>query len=195
MVRMHADGVLEFVGRKDNRVKIGGYRIELSEVEHHLQTFPAVEEAVVLARPGPAGSPVMVAWVRARDGKDLCLKELRAHLLRFLPSYMIPPFIGLCSSFPVTSNGKVDRRAILEWQLPRTGEDVRLDTPLRSTLAKIWEELLGRRPESETSNFFECGGDSITAIRLLNKLMSAGFPHLGILSVFQHLHLRRLPDI
>lgn len=186
MVRMHADGVLEFVGRKDNRVKIGGYRIELSEVEHHLQTFPAVEEAVVLARPGPAGSPVMVAWVRAREGKDICLKELRAHLLRFLPSYMIPPFIGLCSSFPVTSNGKVDRKAILEWQLPRTGEDVRLDTPLRSTLAKIWEELLGRRPESETSNFFECGGDSISAIRLLNKLMSAGFPHLGILSVFQH---------
>lgn len=194
MVRMHDDGVLEFVGRKDNRVKIGGYRIELSEVELHIQTFPSVEQTVVLTQTGPAGTPVMVAWVTGYRECDININELKTHLLQTLPSYMVPAFIGVCPAFPVTTNGKVDRKAIREWLLPQSAENIRLDTPLRATLAKTWEDVLGRKPESETSNFFEYGGDSITAIRLLNKLMSAGLPHLSIMKVFQNPSFAALAD-
>jgi amino acid adenylation domain-containing protein len=178
LARWMPDGNLEFLGRGDNQVKIRGYRIELGEVEEHLLSHPQVQGAVVLAlaREPPGGEKHLVAYYTSRDTQEPRAEEVRAYLKERLPEHMVPAAYMRLERFPLTPNGKVDRRALpapeneaygrREYEAPQ-GE-------IERAVGRIWEELLGIERIGRQDNFFQLGGHSLMAIRLQNRLEALG---------------------
>ena len=140
MARCREDGTLEYVGRFDDQVKIRGYRVELGEVEAVVAEHPAVCHCVALAREDEPGSKHLTGYVIPRDGQTVTAKELREFLQRKLPEYMVPAHFVSLDAFPLTSNGKVDRRAlsIAEKTLSRS-EFIAPRNAGESMLAAIWQ--------------------------------------------------------
>jgi len=167
-VRRRPDGSLAFAGRADDQVKIRGHRIEIGEVEAALRGLPGVAEAVVLRREGPAGASLAGYVVPAR-GKRLEAGRLRAGLARILPEPMVPASLTLLARLPVTANGKLDRRA-----LPDPAADDRRGRPpgtaTERRLAGIWSAILGFPVRVADRRFFDLGGDSLSALRLVARL-------------------------
>jgi amino acid adenylation domain-containing protein len=190
LVRRRAGGELEFLGRLDHQVKIGGVRIELGEIEHALAGHPAVREAVVLAR-RRGGNLRLVAYVvpaasaAAADGAPDAA-ALRAHLVGKLPATMIPAVWVFLPSLPLSPSGKVDRKALPEpdqeaavapWAPPATAAE--------KALAAIWCQVLGRDGVGVHDNFFSLGGDSILGVQVLTRAAQAGL-QLTPRQVFRH---------
>ena len=173
--RWSREGVLQFLGRVDHQVKIRGFRVELGEVQAVLGQHPRVEEVMVLDREHPPGVNRLVAYV---VGREVEAGELREFVRERLPDYMIPAFFLFLDELPVTSNGKVDRRALAALELPeRGGEERPLVAPRNATeevLARIWEQVLRLPRLSVEDNFFELGGDSILSIQIVAKAAQAG---------------------
>ncbi|MCP1605335.1 amino acid adenylation domain-containing protein [Pseudomonas citronellolis] len=165
-------GVLEYVGRIDHQVKIRGFRVELGEIEACLQEDPRLRAALVLANQAASGAQ-LAAYVVAEPEHDAdTLKaQLREHLRERLPAYMQPAFLCVLERFPLSPNGKIDRKA-----LPAPGNDEleRSQVVPRSTLerevAGLWAQTLGLERISVEDNFFELGGHSILALQLLASL-------------------------
>ena len=170
LVKWRADGVLEFLKRIDFQVKIRGFRIELGEVQVALQAHPAVQDAVVLVREERPGDKRLVAYVTARPGAALERSELRAFLGKALPEFMVPGDILVLEAFPLTPNGKVDRRALPAPSYDDRRETAEPQTPLEVQIAALWGELLGVPAPGRHDNFFEFGGNSLLAITLLSRL-------------------------
>ncbi len=169
LVRYLAGGDLEFLGRNDQQVKIRGFRIELGEVESALLSRPGVSEAVVVAREAAEGARELVAYVVARGATGTA--DLRAHVSAILPAYMVPAHFVELTEMPLTRHGKVDRQRLPE---PSTA-GARMDrvpprTPLEGKLVALWEEVLQREDLGVTDNFFDLGGDSIKAVRLISRI-------------------------
>ncbi|WP_217177798.1 amino acid adenylation domain-containing protein, partial [Streptomyces sp. AC495_CC817] len=168
-VRRTADGVLEFLGRLDDQVKVRGHRVELGEIEAALLTHPGLSRAAVLLRDGR-----LEAYVEPRTTTTLDPREVRGFLSRTLPPYMLPARLHSLPALPLTGTGKIDRNRLA----PR-GESALPDprhtppaTPTERLLARIWSELL-ETPASEISredDFFTLGGDSITVLELFSRL-------------------------
>jgi amino acid adenylation domain-containing protein len=162
------DGSLAFAGRADDQVKIRGHRIEIGEVEAALRGLPGVAEAVVLRRDGPAGA-YLAGYVVPAPGRRLEAGRLRAGLARTLPEPMVPASLTLLDRLPVTANGKLDRNA-----LPDPAADDRRGRPpgnaTERRLAGIWSEVLGFPVRVADRRFFELGGDSLSALRLVARL-------------------------
>ena len=168
--RWRADGTLEFLGRTDHQVKIRGFRVEPGEVEAALLAHPAVREAVVLARVDDSGHGRLDAYVVITGDAALTPATLRAFLKDRLPTHMIPASITPLPALPLTTSGKVDRRA-----LPSPGPIARAEVvpprdELEAGLVAIWEEVLDARPVGIADNFFDLGGHSLLAIRLLARV-------------------------
>lgn len=179
--RYRADGMLEYLGRLDHQIKLRGFRIELGEVEAVLQGHPAARQSVVMAREDTPGNVRLVAYVVPREeraGEAFVGVELRRHAATRLPAYMVPSTIIALPAFPLTANGKIDRRA-----LPAPGPERRLGAgpregeapghPLHQTLIGIWEEVLDIRPVGLRDDFFALGGHSLLAVRLLDRIERA----------------------
>ncbi|KER01778.1 non-ribosomal peptide synthetase [Photorhabdus temperata] len=174
LARYLPDGNLVFVGRNDQQVKIRGFRIEPGEIEAHLTEHPAVREAWVLAlRDGQ--DKRLVAYVVAPEDDGL-INSLRAHLSAALPDYMVPTAFVRLDAFPLTLNGKLDRRV-----LPAPGEEAfarqHYEAPqgeAEIALAAIWRELLGIEQISRYDNFFALGGHSLLAVRMMNRIAALG---------------------
>ncbi|MGU3662601.1 amino acid adenylation domain-containing protein [Methylobacterium sp. A49B] len=167
-VRRRPDGSLAFAGRADDQVKIRGHRIEIGEVEAALRSLPGVAEAVVLRRDGPAGA-YLAGYVVPVRGRRPEAGRLRAGLARTLPEPMVPASLTLLDRMPVTTNGKLDRNA-----LPDPAADDRRGRPpgtaTERRLAGIWSEVLGFPVRVADRRFFELGGDSLSALRLVARL-------------------------
>ncbi|HEV7517432.1 MAG TPA: alpha/beta fold hydrolase, partial [Thermoanaerobaculia bacterium] len=153
-------------------VKVRGLRIELGEIETVLAQHPGLKEAAVLVREDRPGDKRLVAYVVAAGesaGKPIVAEELRAFLSERLPAYMVPAAFVALDAFPLTPNGKVDRRAL---PVPQADESdfVPPRTRLELTLAGIWEELLDTRPIGVHDNFFALGGHSLLAVRLMARI-------------------------
>jgi amino acid adenylation domain-containing protein len=173
LARRLPDGTLECLGRLDHQVKIRGFRIELGEIEARLMSHPAVREAVVTASANSHGEQRLVAYVIANGETVPSNRELTEFLKQHLPDYMIPTAFGFLDAFLLTPNGKVDRKALpaLQGVRPALEEDfVPPRTPVEAQLQKIWEELLEIQPVGMRDGFFELGGDSLTAVRLVMKI-------------------------
>jgi thioesterase domain-containing protein len=176
LVRHRPDGNLEFLGRLDYQVKIRGFRVELNEIEAALVGHTDVREAVVIASEGVPGDRRLVAYVVPVQGAVLNELQLRTFLKSKLPDYMLPARYVFLDSMPLTSNGKVDRRAL---PTPGRRQETRsepLDVPrdaLESQLVKIWEEILRTKPIGMKEDFFELGGNSLLAIRMLARVEKA----------------------
>jgi len=193
LVRRLDGGRLEFLGRSDDQVKIHGYRIELGEIENQLLDCASVERAVVVAHGAP-GQQRLVAYVVARgapDG-DLLESRLRHTLRERLPAYMVPGAIVLLDALPLTPNGKVDKKA-----LPQPG-GAALDAhsaPWNETegaLCSLWQRVLGGAAVSASADFFELGGDSLLATRMLVQLNQQFGLALGIRDIFNFRTVREL---
>jgi acyl-coenzyme A synthetase/AMP-(fatty) acid ligase len=169
--RWQADGALEFLGRVDFQVKIGGYRVELGEIEHALRDAPGVQEAAVQAL-GERDNRYLAAWIQPRDRKQVPSKDqLKAALQARLPAYMVPNVFVVIGSFPVTSNGKLDRKAL---RVPEgegaqescASASVAAASPHEAALLSLFREFL-RPSVGSNDNFFESGGSSLRAMQVL----------------------------
>ncbi len=170
LARWLPDGNIEFLGRIDNQVKIRGYRIELGEIENKLLSHEAVKETVVIARDDDRGSKYLCAYVVG--DKELTVLELREHLSKDLPDYMIPSYFIQLEKLPLTPNGKVDRKALPEpdGSINSGVEYIAPESEVEEKLAAIWQEILGIEKVGLNDNFFSLGGDSIKAIQVTSRL-------------------------
>jgi amino acid adenylation domain-containing protein len=168
--RWRPDGTLEYLGRLDAQVKIRGLRIELGEIETVLNRHPAVREAAVVVREDPAGKRLVAYVVAAGVGPD----ELREHVRRTLPVYMVPASFVALDALPLTPNGKLDRRVLTALVEAPIREGAAAAAPpagsLEAQLIELWQQLLGARALGVSDDFFELGGDSLTAARMLQQV-------------------------
>ncbi|PQQ25032.1 non-ribosomal peptide synthetase [Photorhabdus hindustanensis] len=185
LARYLPDGNLVFIGRNDQQVKIRGFRIEPGEIEARLIEHPAVSEALVLAL-GDGQDKRLVAYVVAQVDDELATK-LRKHLSDILPDYMVPAAFVRLDAFPLTPNGKLDRRS-----LPAPGEDAfarqAYQAPqgeIEIALAAIWRELLNLEQIGRHDSFFALGGHSLLAVRMIERLRRIGLG-LSVQTLFQH---------
>ena len=171
-VRWCPGGAVEFLGRTDFQVKVRGYRVEPGEIEQALLTHPAICHAVVTARADSAGEMVLVAYVVGRSGSSFNTHDLRVHLKRSLPSYMVPAACVRLDSLPLNLNGKIDRQSLPpppeSAYEAATSEPPR--TPKEAAIAALWTEILGREHIGRDDNFFDLGGNSLKAVRMLASL-------------------------
>jgi len=181
LVRYRATGEIEFIGRMDNQVKVRGFRVELGEVEAALAEHPSVREAVVVARKDE-GDKHLVAYLTAREGRELIVDELRGFLQQKLPDHMVPSVLVPLESMPLTPIGKVDRRALPSTNGFKPNSAKEFAAPgdeLELKLARIWEKVLGIDSIGVNDNFFELGGHSMLAVRVfaqIEKLFGKNLP-------------------
>lgn len=170
LARWLPNGELEYLGRIDNQVKIRGHRIELGEIENKLVEYELIKEAVVLAKKDSTGINCLCAYIVARE--DITINEIRSHLAKELPEYMIPAYFVNIKSMPLNSNGKVDRKNLPEPELNlNTGvEYERPKNEVENVICKIWTKVLDLKKVGVTDNFFSVGGDSIKAISIINSI-------------------------
>jgi amino acid adenylation domain-containing protein len=176
LVRWLPDGNIEFLGRIDFQVKIRGFRIELGEIEAALGKHPSVQEAVVMDRADAAGLKHLVAYITTHvdvHDKDL-ISSLRDYIKTALPDYMVPGAFVLLDRFPLTPNGKIDRKSLPDPDISLREQEIILPrTPLESKLVQIWSDVLGVENISITDNFFDRGGHSLLATRLFVRIRNA----------------------
>ena len=192
IVRLLADGAIEFIGRADNQIKLRGFRIELGEIEAAISSFSTVAEVAVVVRDDEHAGRRLVAYFTAYGGATVTTDELRGYLQERLPEYMVPSLYVPLDTLPLTPNGKVDRRA-----LPPPSEaagDIQADPErefvaprddLERRLTAIWEEVLGVKPIGIRDNFFNLGGHSLLAVRLFAQVEKQFGRALPLVTLFR----------
>ncbi|MBA6257663.1 MULTISPECIES: non-ribosomal peptide synthetase [unclassified Colwellia] len=202
LVRYLSDGNLEFIGRTDDQVKIRGFRIELGEIEIQLSQCDSVASCLVLVREDEPGQKRIVAYVtpsvRKQDQESYeqaLIAEFKAYLQEGLPAYMMPSAFVILEEFPLTSNGKVDKKALpAPDDTLLQGEYIAAETPTEETLVNIWSNLLKIETDaiSVTANFFDLGGHSLLAVRLISEIEQTFNKPLPMTKLFSAQTLNKL---
>ena len=193
LARWQEDGNIQYLGRLDTQVKIRGFRIELGEIEARLNQHPKIQDSAVIAQ-GEEGEKRLIGFYRAHDSGaealvELTHEELRGHLLRTLPDYMVPAAFVSLAAIPLNQNGKVDRRALARMDVTvASGREYlapRNDTERQ--LVEIWAQVLKLAPEKIGVNddFFELGGHSLLATQLISKIRGRLNVDLPLKAVFE----------
>ncbi|MFD0313324.1 amino acid adenylation domain-containing protein [Streptomyces flavalbus] len=185
LARWRADGRLEYLGRTDDQVKIRGFRIEPAEIEKALGSHPAVADAAVTVREKPSGGKDLVGYAVLADGAHAEPAELRAFVAERLPQYMVPVVVMVLDAFPMTGNGKLDRRALPAPDLGDATGSRAPETPAERTLCAVFAEILGVPEVGADTGFFDLGGDSIQATQLVAQARTAGLV-FTVRDVFTH---------
>jgi acyl carrier protein len=206
LARYWADGTIEYLGRSDHQVKLRGFRIELGEIEHRLYQHPLVQAVAVVLREVTPGDQRLVAYVVPEEpGKDrssahqeasvedsgalvLSSVELRNYLAQSLPEYMVPSAFVMLEQLPLTSNGKLDRRALPDPGGARpdlTPTFVAPRTATEEVLAGIWAEVLGLEQVGIYDNFFELGGHSLLATQVVSRTSNVFQVQLPLRQIFE----------
>jgi len=201
LARYLADGNIEFLGREDSQVKIRGYRIELAEIETYLNKEPEIKQAVVTVQKDNSGNTRLVAHLTA-DQLHLLDSELinqwKKNLSNHLPDYMIPFDFVLLKQFPLTATGKIDRKAIPKvnnfsnlqsknQKPPKTAEE--------QMLAEIWSAALGVENISIDNDFFEMGGHSLIAVKVMVTIENRTGKRLPLASLFENPTIEKLAEL
>ncbi|MFE1412136.1 amino acid adenylation domain-containing protein [Streptomyces sp. NPDC058746] len=184
--RFGRDGLIEFLGRDDDQVKIRGHRVEPGEVESALRALPGIAQAAVTVVPGPAGPRLHAHFVPGPGASGPGPREVRTALAEVLPGYCVPSRVLAHTAFPRTATGKLDRLA-LDRTLPPAAPAAPAAPPASAAgriVARAWQEVLGRPPAGPDENFFETGGDSLLAVRLVLALRAATGEALPAHTVF-----------
>ena len=194
LARWLPDGNIEFMGRIDHQVKIRGFRIELGEIESQLLKHVDIMEAAVIANNESSGEKYLCAYIVSKE--ELPVYELRNHLSKELPDYMIPSYFVQMEKLPLTSNGKVDRRALTEpdRNLATDKEYVEPTNETEKKLAAIWQEVLGVEKIGINDNFFELGGHSLKAVLLLSRIHKEMNVEVSLKVVFASPVLRNMAE-
>jgi non-ribosomal peptide synthetase component F len=189
------DGEVAFAGRADTQVKIRGFRIELGEIEAQIGRLPAVRESVVLATDSEAADKRLVAFVVPQPGAAPAIPELRDHLRRALPAFMLPAAFHLLPSLPLTPNGKVDRKAL--HQLARAPVETAMDyvaprNQVEAAIAGILRDVLKVEQVGVEDNFFELGGNSLLLVQAQSRLQAAFDREIPVFELFNNPTVRDL---
>ncbi len=190
-----SDGSILFKGRSDDQVKLRGYRIELSEIEYQLAGHALIQEAVVLVREQEAdGSKDLVAYYLAEE--EIAASRLKRDLSDKLPDYMLPPHYVHLKEWPLTTNGKLDKKSLPDPEMQAGESYVAPRTATEEQLVSIWSPILGMATEElgVNGNFFVSGGDSIKAIRLVATINKSLSIKLSLHDLFQNPSVALLSD-
>jgi amino acid adenylation domain-containing protein len=186
LARYLPDGRIECLGRNDNQIKMYGFRIELGEIEAVLSDHPAVQSCVVIVNESVTGQKSLVAYIIPKYEQLPPSGELRTFLRAKLPNYMIPSSFVSLKTFPYTPSGKLDRQALRALSSPPDDGYLAPRNEIERELVKIWEEVLDTNLIGVNRNFFEMGGFSLQALRLLNKVEELFGIRLPIATIFQY---------
>lgn len=194
--RILPNGDIEYIGRKDEQVKIRGHRIEIGEIEAALFKLPGIEDAVVLASKNQQSEYELTAYVISDHPENLVVADLRETLQALLPAYMIPGYFFALTEFPLTSNGKLDKKAlpspaetnasVTEYVEPRNETDERI--------IAIWEEVLDRKKIGIHDNFFDLGGHSLKATRVLTRIQEEFDVKIKIIHFYKNPIVKEVSD-
>jgi amino acid adenylation domain-containing protein len=196
-VRLRGDGELEFLGRADRQIKVRGFRIEPGEIETVLERHVGVRRAVVTTHEAGPDDVRLVAYLVERGGQAPSPRELRAHLCRSLPEFMVPAAYVSMSTLPLTRSGKIDYRALpapSDGHWTREAELVAASTENEMRLAEIWSSLLGVGRLSVHDDFFAAGGHSLLAAQLAARIGQAFALDLPLHVVFEYSTIARLAE-
>jgi len=188
LVMRNQDGTLTFVERKDFQVKVRGFRVELAEIEHALETHPKIKQAVVVDRSTQSSESNLAAFIVPRSKQVPSAAVLREYLGRFLPDYMLPEYYLSLPSLPYTASGKIDRKALITVEIPKSPQKPPERDPypgLEEKIVGIWKRVLGTDQVFVNSNFFELGGNSLTALRLAYQVRKDLDIELPLDAIFQ----------
>ncbi len=218
LARLRLDGTLEFLGRLDDQVKVGGHRIELGEISSVLQQHPAVRDAVaVVSSDGPTGAD-LVAYILWQEDRGTSTAELREFLGERLPTYMVPSIIQPLHAFPLTANKKVDRKALpstwkrteaakvnapsagagqgaAQREPPSAGGAIRSalqENQVYEVLVRMWREVLNRDEIDGDASFFDLGGHSLLALEVQRRLESHFEAKIPLTTLFRYPTIRSL---
>ncbi|WP_324607026.1 non-ribosomal peptide synthetase [Streptomyces griseus] len=174
--RWRADGLLEYLGRVDDQIKLNGFRVELGEIEAVLARHPGVARSAAAVREDVPGHRRLVGYVVPGDGAPPTEADLLAWAARALPAYMTPAAVVVLDALPLTPNGKLDRRALPapERETAGAGDAGGPRTPAEEVIAGLFAEVLGRESVGLHDSFFELGGDSIVSIQLVSRARRKG---------------------
>ncbi|WP_342404180.1 amino acid adenylation domain-containing protein [Brevibacillus sp. FSL K6-2834] len=189
LVRWNIEGQLEFLGRTDRQIKIRGFRVELGEIESVLVEHPDILQAVIEVHDDKQRGRQLVAYIVMKDGRTPELPKIREYLLERLPTYMVPSRIMTIPSIPLTSNGKIDRRALPspDDMVPLTQDDIQLPTnEIEERVAKdVFQVLLGINQVNIHGNFFDLGGNSLQAIQVVSRIREIFGVDISLVEFFQ----------
>src|SRR4029079_1888027 len=187
LARRLRDGEVEYIGRADQQVKVRGFRIELGEIEAALSRHSQVRQAAVVVRDDGAGSRQIVAYLVADQRDPHSPAHLRSHLRAMLPEYMVPAAFVFLDTLPLTSNNKVDARA-----LPEPAQEVTTSavpdeprTMIEFQLLALWRQVLGDDALGTHDNFFDRGGHSLLAVELVSRIEQVFGRKLPLATLFQ----------
>lgn len=186
--RFLPSGDIEFLGRSDQQIKIRGLRIELDEIEAELARHPSVREAAVISKVQAPAEPTLTAYLVAKTNDVLAAAEVRAFLRSRLPASMIPANFHFVEALPRTSNGKVDRVKLTEMKPPSENNSPLSRSPansVESRLLAIWKDVLNTSGDNVTEDFFEVGGHSLLAAKLLTRIEQEFGTTLTLAFIFQ----------
>ncbi|MBQ4862211.1 non-ribosomal peptide synthase/polyketide synthase [Pseudoalteromonas sp. MMG013] len=200
LVRYCQDGNLAYIGRTDDQVKVRGFRVELGEIEHHLRHLPQVREAAVIAV-GSVHDKRLVSYVTSSitsiNEVENYKASIKSDLAKLLPDYLVPSEVVLLEALPLTSNGKLNRKALVEiTQLPASKRAIKLpcnDTELK--LLGIWQRLLDKELISTDESFFDIGGHSLLAMRVVSACSETFSKEVTVREFFQNETIQALAEL
>lgn len=195
LARVLPNGEIDYLGRIDHQVKVRGFRIELGEIESVTAQYQGVREVAVLATSTAPGEARLVAYVVPDKDAAVEVNALRQHLSERLPEYMVPSSFVILEALPLTSNGKVDRRALSQLSRFNQQSDSEYVAPRNETeqaIVAIWQEALQIEKVGIDDNFFDLGGHSLLMVSVHNKLKERFKKDLPIADLFKHPTVRRL---
>jgi len=194
--RILSDGEIEYIGRKDEQVKIRGHRIEIGEIETALLKLELIDDAVVLASKNQLGEYELSAYVICENPDGLNVSELRSQLQAQLPAYMVPGYFIALNTFPLTSNGKLDKKALpaISDVASSSNEYVAPRNEIDSSLVAIWEDILTREQIGIRDNFFDLGGHSLKATRVLTRIQEEFGVKIDLKNLFIDPTIEHLSD-
>ncbi len=180
--RWLSDGNLEFLGRMDEQVKVRGYRIELGEIENSLKKIEYVKDTAVIAKEDANHETAVYAYLVS--DLEINVAEIQERLLKTLPEYMVPAYIGQIERIPVTSNGKLDKRALPDLQIRGGKEYAPPENAVEENLCEIYKEVLKVESVGVNDGFFELGGHSLRALMVINRIEEVLGVHIGVKEIF-----------
>lgn len=189
LARFRHDGVIEYIGRIDQQVKLRGFRIEPGEIEHQLKQYSGIQQCAVTLQGDGVDARLVAFYIPEQEGVSISPGELKSFLLTHLPDYMVPSLFFAIENMPLTPNGKLDRNAL---KTMAGSMEIRSEAPKMSArditelrLLKLWQELLGDSSIGPEDNFFDAGGHSLIAVRLMSGIGADFGRQLPLAALFQ----------
>ena len=184
LARYNSEGNIEFFGRLDNQVKLRGLRVELDEIEKVLNSYPGVSRSIILVKTNPVDGDYLAAYFVA--SKEIDKDDLTNHMAKSLTPYMIPKVMMQLDKFPLTPNGKIDKKALPEIEVKTTNKEKKVaSNELEKQLVTIFSKALGQESIGVDEDFFELGGTSLSASKIAMLALNANLP-IAYGDVFEH---------